>query len=492
MKWATTRRIVQITSLFAFFVLTLAGVRQGAGWTPGTVFSRLDPLVGLSALAASKTLMTFWLAAGVTLGFTVVLGRVWCGWICPAGALIDLGPGRRRGKAKRLSPAWQLGKYVVLVVVLLAALLGNLGPMILDPITILTRPIQEIVRPMVGADANARAGIDASRGIAAVPAAALLSLLPLALVLGLNAVDKRFWCRGACPLGGLLAIVSLSPGIRRQVDGDKCTSCGKCAQVCPKDAISPEKGYASSVTECVTCLSCVDACPSSACGFPAKVSPDFVPPYAPQRREAVAAIGLTGLGVAGAMLPRVGPQPEIDRPPSTDDQRLSELCVRCGACYATCPTGILTPSMSFTSVAGPWTPALDRKRPSYCNLSCNRCANQCPTGALRPLTEDEKSYYGQGLTARAHLGMCIAFRQGTECLKCQKACPVPGAITGVPRPEFLAEKDAEKHGGRTKNAHVLVPQVDASKCIGCNQCEKACPVQDPPAIYVDRGQHRRK
>jgi polyferredoxin len=490
MNWGVVRKVVQLASLAAFVTLTLVGVQQGAEWEAGTLFSRLDPLVGLTALIASRSFLTFWLAAGVTLAATVVLGRVWCGWICPAGTLVDLVPGRKRKGEKRLAQGWQLGKYAVLVVILGAAALGSLGPMILDPITILTRPIQEIVRPLLGADAVARLGGATDKGIAAIPPAALLSLIPLAVMLGLNLVDKRFWCRGACPLGGLLAIVSLSPGIRRQLDAEKCTSCGRCAAVCPKDAISPDKGYTSSVTECVTCMSCVDACPNSACGFPRKLSPDFSPPYVPERREALAAMGLTGIGLAGIMVPRIGPQPSIERPPSTDDERLAQLCVRCGACYSTCPTGILVPSMSFTSIGGPWTPAIDGKRPSYCNVTCNRCATQCPTGALRQLNDDEKAYYGVGATARAHLGMCIAFRHGKQCMKCQQKCPVPGAIVALPRPDFLAEKDGQQHAGRNKNKRVLVPQVDAEKCIGCNLCEQACPVK-PAAIYVDRGQRRR-
>jgi ferredoxin len=492
MKWALVRRIVQIASLVAFFVLTAAGIQQGAEWTAGTLYSRLDPLVGLSALIASRSFMAFWLAAGVTLAVTVGLGRVWCGWLCPAGTMVDLLPGRKRKGDKRLAQGWQLGKYAVLLVVLGAAALGSLGPMILDPITILTRPVQEIIRPLLGVDAAARAGIAGTKGFAAVPPEAFLSLIPLALVLGLNLVDKRFWCKGACPLGGLLAVVSLSPGIRRQVDAEKCISCGRCASVCPKDAISPDKGYTSSVTECVTCMSCVDVCPTSACSFPAKLSPDFIPPYVPQRREAVAALGLTGLGVAGAMLPRVGPQPTITRPPSTDDERLAELCARCGACYSTCPTGILQPSMSFTSVAGPWTPAISQKRPSYCSLSCNRCATLCPTGALRQLGDDEKAYYGVGLTARVHLGMCLAFRYGKECMICQKKCPVPDAIVGVPRPDFMTDRAGDtQRTSKDKNKRILVPAVDAQKCIGCNLCEQACPAQ-PVAIYVDRGQHKRE
>ena len=28
------------------------------------------------------------------------------------------------------------------------------------------------------------------------------------------------------------------------------------------------------------------------------------------------------------------------------------------------------------------------------------------------------------------------------------------------------------------------PHVDPSLCIGCGACEKVCPVQDKPAVYV--------
>jgi ferredoxin len=473
MSWSRVRRVVQVLVLITYLALTLAALGWGADWMPGTIFSRLDPLVGLSSMIASRTFIAFWAAAGITIALSVVFGRAWCGWVCPVGALIDLMPARRRKGDKRLSRGWQLGKYVVLVAVLGAAVLGSLGPMILDPITIITRPLQEIVRPMMGADAvshNAGAGL----GRLAVREVAFLSLLPLAFALALNAIDRRFWCRSFCPLGGLLALISLSPGIRRQVKSEECTSCGKCSEACPTNAINREDGWTSNVTDCVVCMSCVDACPTHASRFPLKPSPEFVPPHNPERRDALVAMGATGAALGVAMLPKAIREKEtILRPPATSEERLAELCVRCGACYATCPTGVLRPSISFTSVAGPWTPMLD-ERPAYCTRGCNKCATQCPTDAIHTPDEVEKVAWHVGQVAKVHEGMCQAWARGHECMKCQEACPIAGALKGIPRPSTAIVKSSKP---------VLVPVVDASLCIGCNLCSTKCPVH-PPAIGV--------
>jgi Fe-S-cluster-containing hydrogenase component 2 len=41
-----------------------------------------------------------------------------------------------------------------------------------------------------------------------------------------------------------------------------CTQCGKCAEVCPTNAINPENGiYLINEDECVGCMACVEACP---------------------------------------------------------------------------------------------------------------------------------------------------------------------------------------------------------------------------------------
>jgi len=41
-----------------------------------------------------------------------------------------------------------------------------------------------------------------------------------------------------------------------------CSQCGKCAEVCPTDAIYLEEGvYLINKEECIGCMTCIEACP---------------------------------------------------------------------------------------------------------------------------------------------------------------------------------------------------------------------------------------
>jgi len=91
MKIVTTRRICQIFFfiLFLWFCLaTTLGERwfQLRGW-PVNWIIQLDPLVGLGTLLTTRTLYAGLLWGLATVVLTILLGRFFCGWLCPFGTI---------------------------------------------------------------------------------------------------------------------------------------------------------------------------------------------------------------------------------------------------------------------------------------------------------------------------------------------------------------------------------------------------------------------
>lgn len=132
MNILTTRRIFQVF-FFGLFVWFCIVATLGTGWWqlrgwPVNWFLQLDPLVGLGILLATRTLYAGLLWGVVTIGLTLFLGRFFCGWVCPMGALQQFVGylGRRRQKTARMIAVnqphrAQTIKYWLLIFLLAAA-----------------------------------------------------------------------------------------------------------------------------------------------------------------------------------------------------------------------------------------------------------------------------------------------------------------------------------------------------------------------------------
>ncbi len=446
-------------------------------------------LVGGAALA----LLTLFL----TLGF----GRVWCGWICPLGTVLEWVTPNRPHTLKaiqqrpgRIVPdSWRAVKYVLLLAIAFAAILGNQTLLFLDPLTVFYRTLSSAIWPGLTSAVFSLEGflyqfsflwniLDVGHRLVVAPlfgsirpvftSAWIITLIFIAIV-GLNWVAERFWCRYLCPLGGLLGAVSKLAFVRRSV-GEGCTTCGLCSPACPTGTIDAQRGYRSDPAECTVCYDCIVACKREDVSFRLNTpvwKPAEVQEYDLSRRQALWTLGLTAVGVAlaGVETITLREPPIWIRPPGGRLTNFDSLCQRCGACVRACPTQGLQPMLFEGGWQNLLTPQLT-PRLGYCSYPCNACGLVCPSGAIPRLSLEEKQQVPIGL-ARVDKNRCLPWAYDTPCIVCEEACPLPE--------KAILLNDVQENGTTLRR-----PYVVKERCIGCGICEYQCPMGGEAAIRV--------
>ncbi|MCG8478486.1 MAG: 4Fe-4S binding protein [Spirochaetales bacterium] len=220
-------------------------------------FSPVVPLMGLASGVVSGALMVFTFLA-VT---AAVIGRAFCGFVCPVGALQDLA--RPRHPVSRRSTR----RLAVVRLILFGMWIATMGVIVAR--VGLPREVAFTFQTRYGVSVTDIHGAIVLAGVLIVFAVSALALGP------------RGGCRSICWIAPFMQAghaVGRTIGIRRlSLVPDAlrgCSHCDVCSTVCPM-GLAPHTVAEANLrgrrlydcSECISCARCADACPASRLRF---------------------------------------------------------------------------------------------------------------------------------------------------------------------------------------------------------------------------------
>ncbi len=266
------------------------------------IFPFWDYARGYAVFYSTSGLEKIFIALGLVAVMSIVLGRFFCGWLCPFGLYMDLLTRLRKVFRKRhldfsdkTNAAIGQFRYIIIAIfIILSVIFGSYaifgtqlipgttpgGPLgteagiisnINEPFCLVCpmRPLCVLVLSSLGY-MNFSYITQITYGPFWITGSYLTSinLAILIIITILSLAYRRFWCR-ICPLGGLTALFSTFTPFKQialtrlHKDQQKCTKCGVCKRVCPTQAtdVYDKKGGDVTESRCMLCARCVEMCP---------------------------------------------------------------------------------------------------------------------------------------------------------------------------------------------------------------------------------------
>lgn len=256
-------------------------------WTSDVATGGIYILDGLTRLG---------LTMGLIVLMSVILGRFFCGWICPFGLYMDLLSKLRKTLrigywrlSKKLNDAVRQIRYPIIASLFIipaitiseiffrAGDIFNPGPGYFLSVPFCqvcaARPLFVLVEGVIGTmDLNFITSMTIGQFYHLGMYVTSVNIGVLVVFSAASFMIRRFWCRW-CPLGGLIALFNRfipfkwAAVVRLNKTEEKCTKCGICKRVCPPqvEEVYEEKGGDVTASGCILCMRCVELCPYDDC-----------------------------------------------------------------------------------------------------------------------------------------------------------------------------------------------------------------------------------
>lgn len=182
------------------------------------------------------------MANSILLGAMIIMGPVFCGWVCPFGTLQDIFAklGSELGIKKivmppRLKKVLTFSRYALLLITLLITADFIFNILILDP----------------------RANFTTLLGGRTLTAVGWSIIF---IFLGISMLFERPFCNYFCIEGAKFGLLSSARPLTIIRNEETCVGCNRCNRVCSMNIDVSSYGQVRSL-QCINCMECVAACP---------------------------------------------------------------------------------------------------------------------------------------------------------------------------------------------------------------------------------------
>lgn len=491
MKLSVLKRLRVVFSIIYFLFLFILFI-DFTGLIPKSLY---NTCLFLQFIPSFLTFKNFFALAGTGFILVIILnilvGRVYCSFICPLGILQDICSylAKKARKLKRYKYVYQkpllwlrytfLGIFIIGFVTNLTIIIS-----FLDPYSIFGRIISGIARPIVAKGNNIMVSMLQKMDVYSLYhvdlksqhwAVIAVSIFFIILLLILSVFKGRLYCNSVCPVGTILGLLSRISFLKISIKKETCTSCRLCEKACKAGCIDiPNQEVDSS--RCVACYNCLTVCPVDSVQYTFVKKKNGIikqENIGVNRRQflAVLAFIFTTIKaksqdiVSNSALFPTKRKVAVSPPGSISLEHFNSSCTACHLCISACPTHVLQPSYTDYGLIGFMQPVMDNHA-GFCNFDCVKCGEVCPTNAIQLLKLEDKRLTQIG-KAQFVKKNCIVETEGTDCGACSEHCPTKAV-----------------HMVSYKN-NLVIPEVNENICIGCGACEYACPTAPYKAIYVE-------
>lgn len=200
--------------------------------------------------------MPFLVTLSVILFLTLIGPKLFCGWVCPVGALQELlAMSADKWRLSRIKPNFRLSQSIRVGIFLLFVFISATA--VLHTVSqgrVVSLSLYDFINPFHGLELQRQSSAGAT----------ILHFLPFLLTMIFALKLYRPFCHFVCPIGLFTNLLEPVALFRIRIRGSSCTRCQICECQAPCAALPEILKGSAATPDCFACGVCLQACPGEA------------------------------------------------------------------------------------------------------------------------------------------------------------------------------------------------------------------------------------